>query len=77
MSPLIEPDGSLSGVDAGREELAAPGLPGCWLGSTSLAGAEALSLRLEGTEHGVRATQELADVPFDRLLHSVEVECDD
>lgn len=68
---------SMAKVRASCEQLAASGVPVRWLGGTFLAGDEALSLRFEGTAQAVRAAHELAGVPFDRLLPSVEVESDD
>jgi hypothetical protein len=58
-------------------ELAADGVPVRWLGGTLLAGDEVLSMRFEGTAQGVRAAHELAGVPLDRLLPSVDVESDE
>lgn len=67
---------SMAKVRASCEQLASWGVPVRWLGGTFLAGDEALSLRFEGTALGVRAAHELAGVPFDRLLPSVEAESD-
>ena len=67
---------SMARIRESCERLAASGIPVRWLGGTFLAGDEALSLRFEGTEQAVRAAHDLAGVPFDRLLPSVEVECD-
>lgn len=67
---------SMAKVRQSCELLAASGIPVRWLGGTFLAGDEALSLRFEGTEQAVRAAHDLAGVPFDRLLPSIEVECD-
>lgn len=68
---------AMAKVRASCEQLAASGVPVRWLGGTFLVGDEALSLRFEGTAQAVRAAHELAGVPFDRLLPSIEVESDD
>lgn len=68
---------SMAKVRASCEQLAASGVPVRWLGGTYLAGDEALSLRFEGTEQAVRAAHELAGVPFDRLLPSIDVMSED
>lgn len=64
---------SMAKVRASCEQLEASGVPVQWLGGSYLAGDEALSLRFEGTEQAVRAAHDIAGVPFDRLLRSVEV----
>jgi hypothetical protein len=67
---------SMERVRASCEQLAAAGVELRWLGGTYVAQDEALSLRFEGTEAAVRAAHELAGVPFDRLVVSIEVEPD-
>lgn len=67
---------SMARIRASCEQLAESGVPVRWLGGTFLAGDEVVSLRFEGTAQAVRAVHELAGVPFDRLLPSVEVESD-
>lgn len=61
-------------IRASCEQLAASGVPVRWLGGTFLADDEVLSLRFEGTAQAVRAAHDLADLPFDRLLPSVDVQ---
>jgi hypothetical protein len=68
---------SMALVRASCEQLSASGVPIRWLGGSFLVDDEALSLRFEGTAQAVRAAHELAGVPFDRLLPSVEVAFDD
>lgn len=63
---------SMAKVRASCEQLAASGVPVRWLGGTFLAGDECVLLRFEGTVQAVRAAHELAGVPFDRLVASVE-----
>ncbi len=63
---------SMAKVRASCERLAASGVPLRWLGGTYLAGDECLSLRFEGTAQSVRAAHQLAGVPFDRLVPSVD-----
>jgi hypothetical protein len=65
---------SMVKVRASCEQLAASGVPVRWLGGTYLAADECVSLRFEGTAQAVRAAHELAGVPFDRLVPSVEVD---
>ncbi|MEO6203915.1 MAG: hypothetical protein ABIO67_00805 [Mycobacteriales bacterium] len=64
-------------VRASCEQLAASGVPLRWLGGSYLAADEAVSLRFEGTAAAVQAAHELAGVPYDRLLPSVELDSDD
>jgi hypothetical protein len=63
---------SMAKVRASCEQLAASGVPVRWLGGTFLAADECVSLRFEGTAQAVRAAHELAGVPFDRLVASVD-----
>jgi hypothetical protein len=65
---------SMARVRDSCEQLAATGVPVRWLGGTYVAGDECVSLRFEGTAQAVRAAHELAGVPFDRLVPSVDVE---
>lgn len=58
------------------EQLAASGVPLRWLGGTFLPDDESLTLRFEGTAQAVRSAHELAGVPFDRLLPSIDSETD-
>lgn len=63
---------SMAKVRASCERLAAAGVPVRWLGGTFLTGDECVLLRYEGTAQAVQAAHELAGVPFDRLVTSVE-----
>jgi hypothetical protein len=65
---------SMAKVRASCDQLAASGVPVRWLGGTFLAGDECVSLRFEGTAQAVRAAHDLAGVPFDRLVPSVDAE---
>lgn len=65
---------SMTRVRDSCHQLAATGVPVRWLGGTYVAGDECVSLRFEGTAQAVRAAHELAGVPFDRLVSSVDVE---
>ena len=64
---------SMAKVRESCETLAASGVPISWLGGTFLAEDECLSLRFEGTAQAVQAAHDLAGVPFDRLVESVDV----
>ena len=64
---------SMAKVRMSCEQLAASGVPVRWLGGTFLAGDECVSLRFEGTAQAVRAAHDLAGVPLDRLVPSVDV----
>lgn len=54
------------------ERLAATGIPIRYLGGTFIPGDEALSCRFAGTAQAVQTVHELAGVPFDRLLPSID-----
>jgi hypothetical protein len=63
---------SMVEVRASCEQLARAGVPVRWLGGTFLAGDECVSLRFEGTAQAVRAAHDLAGVPFDRMVPSMD-----
>jgi hypothetical protein len=68
---------SMAKVRASCEHLAASGVPVRWLGGTYVAGDESLSQRFEGTAQAVQAAHALADVPYDRLVPTIEIDSDD
>lgn len=63
---------ALASVRASCEQLASSGVPVRWLGGTFIAGDECVLFRFEGTAQAVRAAHDLAGVPFDRLVPSVD-----
>ena len=55
------------------ERLASTGVPVRYLGGTFVLADEVLSCRFDGTAQAVRTVHELAGLPFDRLLPSIDV----